>query len=519
MKNRRYFAIVLLFLGMSACSPSHKTDSQKPQRPNILFIMGDDHTSQAWGLYGGIFEDYAPNSSLKRMAANGAVLNNVFCTNSICGPSRATIVTGEYSNRNGVYTLAYGLSPDSNSIVKEIQQSGYQTAIFGKWHLKQMPAGFDTFAVLPGLGVYFNPSFLTKANWNDSSHRGTIVKGFSTDIITDMSIDWMKKRDTTRPFFLMCHFKATHEPFEFAPRYKDLYKNVTFPYPSSFEDYGPQSTGRTFLGQRLENLGKRYEQASTGKFWTTYPELPFTTKGLDSMAARRKIYQKLIHDYMRCAAGINDDLGKILDYLHASGLDKNTVVIYTADQGYFLGEHDFFDKRMMYEPSLRMPFVICYPKEIKGGTRLDDIILNTDFAALFADYAGIKKPAFVQGRSFRENLEGHTPPDWRKAMYYRYWQHSVDRPAHFGIRNERYKLIFFYGQPLGMKGAENKPTKPAWEFYDLQKDPHEMHNAIHDEAYQTEIKKMKEQLLKLKAQAGDNDHDHPVMKKIISENW
>ncbi len=501
-----------LFLCFASCA-------QTGDRPNILYIMADDHTSQAWGVYGGILKDFVKNSNIRRLAEKGMVLDNVFCTNSICVPSRATVLTGEYSNVNGVYTLSDALAPEKNNIAKGLQKAGYQTAIFGKWHLKNMPAGFDTFCVLPGQGVYHDPTFLTGDNWNDKEQRGKKLTGFVDDIITEMSLGWMKKRDSTRPFFLMCHFKSTHEPFDFAARFKNLYKDVEFPYPSTFLDSGASTTGRSFSGQPLEELGRRYHQASVGKFWTSYPELPFTTEGLSPIDARKKIYQKFIRDYLRCGAGINDNLGKLLDYLESSGLDKNTVVIYTADQGYFLGEHDFMDKRMMYEESLRMPFVICYPKEINGGTRNQDIILNTDFAALFADYAGIGKPSYIQGESFRENLRGHTPDNWRTSMYYRYWQHWPNRPAHFGIRNKQYKLIFFYGQPLGMTGTSEEPTPPAWEFFDLEADPHETHNAIHERRYETIIKKMKQELKLLKEKAGDSDAGFPEMKEILSVFW
>jgi arylsulfatase A-like enzyme len=201
-----------------------------------------------------------------------------------------------------------------------------------------------------------------------------------------------------------------------------------------------------------------------------------------------------------------------MDYLESNGLDDNTIIIYTSDQGYFLGEHDFMDKRMMYEESLRMPFVISYPKEIKPGSRINDMVLNIDFAALFADYAGIKKPSFIQGSSFRENLKGKTPKNWRTSMYYRYWEHAPIRPAHFGIRNERYKLIYFYGKSLGLKGVSTSTTEPAWEFYDLKTDPNENHNAINDKQYDSKIKEMKRELEKLKKEAGDNDEAWPEMK-------
>lgn len=495
--------IIVLACLLPVSAFAQEKSVNKATRPNILYIMSDDHTSQAWGIYGGILADYVKNDNIKRLAAKGAVVTNAFCTNSICVPSRATILTGQYSNQNGVHTLEDALDPARPNIAQDLQKAGYQTAVFGKWHLKKRPAGFDEFTVLPGHGIYHNSTFINKDNWNDNERGVTPIEGYVDDVITGMSIDWMKKRDTSKPFFLMCHFKATHEPFEFADRFKTLYENVSFPYPSTFADSGAITTGRSFKGQTLYDLGSNYYRASVGPFWTTYPELPFSTEGLSPMEARKKIYQKFIKDYLRCAAGIDDNIGKILDYLENSGLAENTVIIYTSDQGYFLGEHNFMDKRLMYEESLRMPFVIAYPKEIKGGTRLNDMVLNTDFAALFADYAGIGKPAYIQGRSFRNNLKGNTPNDWRTAMYYRYWQHLPDRPAHLGIRNKRYKLIYFYGQPLNMTGASKITTAPAWEFYDLQTDPYEMHNAIDDKHHQQTIEQMKQELLRLQKQAGD----------------
>jgi arylsulfatase A-like enzyme len=382
------------------------------------------------------------------------------------------------------------------------------------------PEGFDHFMVMPDQGVYFDPVFKTEDDWQDDGiEAGKKYPGYNTDIVTDYAIDWLKKVKSNKPFFLMVHFKATHEPCEYPDRLKDLYKNVTIPDPVSLYDFGPQTNGRSFVGQKLENLEKRWEQYQKDPehFWTTYPGMPFTIAGLNSTQAREKIYQKFIKDFLRCGAAVDENIGRILDYLDKAGLTKNTVVIYTADQGYFLGEHGFFDKRMMYEESSRMPFVIRYPKEIKGGTRINDIVLIEDFSALFADYAGLKKPSWIQGQSFRGNLEGHTPANWRKKMYYRYWEHSLDRPAHFGIRTDKYKLIFYYGQALGMNGVTDKPTEPAWEFYDISIDPKELHNAIKDRQYQEVISNLKIELLKVKAKADDSDSKYPVMQQIFDK--
>ncbi len=511
--NKSLAWILILGLCLSACQ--HK----EAERPNILYIMADDHTAQAWGIYGGILEDYVHNPNIERLAESGMVLDNCFCTNSICVPSRAAIMTGQYSHKNGVYTLGGRLEPDSLNVAKLFQQNGYQTAIFGKWHLKKEPSGFDKYMVLPNQGVYKNPVLKTADNWEDGYGGGKEYPGFSTDVIADFSIDWLENRDPEKPFLLMCHFKATHEPFDYPDRYKDLYKDTEIPYPESMFDEGPITTGRLFRGQTLENLAMRYTKASNGPWWCEYPGLPFTVEGLERNEARMKTYQKFIKDFMRCGAAIDDNIGKLLDYLEENNLSENTVVIYTADQGYFLGEHGFFDKRLIYEESLRMPFVISYPKEIKSNQRLDDIVLNIDFPSLFLDYAGIEQPASMQGQSFRKNLNGKTPSDWRQSMYYRYWTNEVYRPAHFGIRNHRYKLALFYGQAKDKAEPDQIDFVPGWEFYDLQKDPKELHNEISDPEYQSIITEMKTELIRLREEYGDDDSKDKVISTIIKEQW
>jgi arylsulfatase A-like enzyme len=486
--------------------------------------MADAHTSQAWGVYGGILKDYVRNQNIQRLTNEGTLLENCLVSNSICTPSRATILTGQYSHINGVTTLGNGLAPEYNNIAKELQKGGYQTSIIGKWHLKQEPAGFDYYCVLPGQGEYWDPVMKTKDNWEDYYGGGKPYKGYSTDIITDMTTDWIDNRDTTKPFVAMCHFKATHEPYDYPERYKDLYRDIDIPVPASFYDNGPEVTGRSFNGQSIDELQKRYLDATANpelrKDFMNYPELPFSVDGLNANEARMKTYQKFVKDFMRCGAAIDDNIGRLLDYLDKSGLAENTIVVYTADQGYFLGEHGWFDKRLIFEESIHMPFVIRYPKEIKAGARNKDIVENVDFSALFADYAGIPYPKDMQGHSFRENLKGNTPSDWRKYGYYRYWEHSKDRPGHFGIRGERYKIAFFYGNGL----KENKyskaeqPTK-FWDFYDLNEDPNELHNAYNDPKYKDIIKSMKLELLKQRKDLGDLDKDNPEINEIIAAHW
>ncbi len=510
--------VLVAFITLSTCKSEKKQDTEQP---NILFIMSDDHTSQAWGIYGGILKDYVQNHNIQRLANEGITLNNAFCTNSICVPSRASILTGQYSNKNGVYTLSDALNPDNQNIAKLLNNNGYQTAIIGKWHLKKEPAGFDYYNILHDQGRYWDPILRTAENFHKPSEEWDVHKGFSTDVITQLSIDWLNQRNNKKPFMLMTHFKATHEPFDFPERYNHLYKDIEIPEPASLFDFSPETTGRSFEGQKLENLSWRYEQASNDpdKWWCKYPGLPFYTNDMDSISARKATYQKFVKDFMRSGAAIDDNIGKLLDYLEASNLAENTVVIYTADQGYFLGEHGFFDKRLIYDESLRMPFVIRYPKEVPEGKRIDDIILNIDFPALFADYAGVEKPEAIQGRSFRENLKGNTPSDWRKSAYYRYWTNHANRPGHFGIRNKRYKLAFFYGHSLDMTGSSKESTTPAWEFYDLEKDPHENHNAYNDASYSDIIKEMKIELKKQRQIFDDTDLKYAELQEIFSNYW
>ncbi len=526
MKRKALRSVQLILCGICLIIATNAFAQQMPERnerPNILFILSDDHTSQAWGIYGGVLAPYVQNKNIERLAAEGTVLNNAFCTNSICTPSRGSILTGQYSHVNQVYTLSEPLPKGHPNIAKTFSKNGYQTAIIGKWHLVGEPEGFDYFNVLPGQGRYWNPILKTKENWADGydASAGKEYEGFSTDVIADLTIAHLKERNREEPFLMFCNFKATHEPFDYPERFKDLYTDVSIPEPESLFDFNPETTGRTFIGQKLEKLGQRWDNATKDpeNWWTTYPGLPYPLEGLDSIQKRKKIYQKLVKDFMRSGAAIDDNIGKLLDYLKEEGIADNTIVIYTADQGYFLGEHGFFDKRMIYEESLRMPFVIRYPKEIKGGQRIDDIILNIDFAALLADYAGIEQPDYIQGRSFRQNLESGTPADWRKQLYYRYWLHHPERPAHFGIRNERYKLAYFYGQPLGKKGTNAEVTEPAWEFFDLQQDPKELYNAISDKTYTAIIEEMKRQLLEERKRYNDLDEGSKVMQDMLTKEF
>lgn len=430
-------------------------------RPNILFMMSDDHASHAISSYGSRINK-TPN--IDRIAKEGARLENCFCTNSICTPSRAAILTGQYSHKNGVNTLNDKLDPKSRSVAKYLQADGYQTAMIGKWHLGTEPQGFDHWRILPGQGAYYDPEFI------EASGRKK-YQGYCTDLITDFAIDYLNGRDKEKPFFLMCHHKAPHRAWDPAPKYKDFLKDQTIPEPSN-----------------LYEATRHNEKMSVGQDQTFRDLKVKPPEGLTGDALRKWAYQLYIKDYLRCVQSVDDSVGRVLDYLDNNNLRENTLVIYTSDQGFFLGDHGLYDKRLMYEESLRMPFLARYPREIKAGTVNSDIILNIDFAHTFMDFAGLGRDQYMDGESFRTNLQGRTSEIWRKSMYYRYWMHDDPDhhvPAHYGVRTKDHKLICF-------------PTGTAqWEFYDLKRDPKEMRNAYADTANQLTIKRMKQELTRL----------------------
>lgn len=453
-------------------------------RPNILFIMADDHTSQAWGCYGSRLAPFAQTPNIDRLADEGARLTKCFCTNSICVPSRASILTGQYSHRNGVKTLREALDPAVDNVAKRLQQAGYQTALVGKWHLKKPPAGFNYWNIIKGQGRYDNPVM-----YEMDLGRGEVQEdAYSSDVFTDKALAWLGRRQRDKPFCLMLHFKATHEPWNYPLRHADLYAGVDLPEPETL--LGPTGpAGSVVPGWPLEILADRMRRGGHGRG-------KLRVESDDPQVVRRAAYQKFVKDFLRCGAAIDENIGRVLAALDKQGLADDTVVIYTSDQGYFLGEHNYFDKRFMLEESLRMPFVVRYPREIKPGTVLDDIVLNVDFAPTFLDYAGAQPCASMQGRSFRANLTGQTPGDWRRTMYYRYYAGSERRPAHFGIRTHRHKLIYY-------DGLKNRPEEKQWEFYDLVEDPRETRNAYDDAEHRDEIAQLKDRLRDLQAELGD----------------
>jgi arylsulfatase A-like enzyme len=461
------------------------------QQPNIIFIMSDDHAAHAMSCYGSRINE---TPQLDRIANEGMRLDNCFCTNSICAPSRATILTGQYNHKNGVKTLGDQFDSRQPTIQRILKENNYQTALIGKWHLghgdSYDPADFDYWSIFPGQGDYHQPVMIEMGEEKK-------VEGYATDIVTDMSIEWMGKRDKDKPFMLMCHHKAPHRPWEPDEKHAHLYEDVVIPEPLTFhDDYSGKASAAMEATMRIDrDLTIRDVKGE--------PPENLSQKELKSW-----YYQRYIKDYLRCVASIDDNVGRILDFLDDEGLKENTIVVYTSDQGFFLGDHGWYDKRFMYEESLRMPFVIRYPRAIKAGTVTTDFALNVDFPETFLDYAGIEIPDYMQGKSLRPILEGKTPGDWQTSMYYRYWEHlSVEHKvgAHYGIRTHQYKLIYYYGEALGATDAIDEPRTPEWELFDLEKDRYEMNNVYHDPAYSETIKQLKEELHRLKKKVGDEE--------------
>ncbi|TKG97367.1 DUF4976 domain-containing protein [Puteibacter caeruleilacunae] len=492
-------------------------------QPNIVYIMSDDHAANAISCYGSRLSEVAPTPNIDRIAKEGMRFNHVMCTNSICTPSRAAIISGQYSQLNGVYTLSDDYNPEANNVAKELQKAGYQTAMIGKWHLHKEPKGFDYYNVLPGQGKYFNPLFKEKGEtWVDHQKGGKQYKGYVTDVSTDIALEWLEKgRNKQAPFFLMLHQKAPHASFEFAPRHEDYLEDIAIPTPESL--WNNKNHGAPIENRYGSSVSQRWKQRNmvdrmSSDWWKTGQ---MDTTGMTYDEKTNAAYQKYLKDYLRCVKAIDENVGRVLDYLDKNNLSENTIVIYTSDQGQFLGEHDYTDKRWMYEESLHMPFLVRYPKEVKKGSINNDICLNIDFAPTFLDYAGVSKPQEMQGESFRELLKGKTPKDWRKSMYYRYWMHMAhhDNPGHYGIRTKRYKLIYFYGLPLGKRGAVKKSTEPYWEFYDLVKDPQEMNNLYANKKYEKQIATLKKELLKLKTELKNTDATYPELEKINASYW
>ncbi len=460
-----------------------------PSSPNIVFIMSDDHASHAISAYGSTINQ---TPHLDRLADGGVRFDNAFCTNSICTPSRASILTGTYNHVNGVTTLATPFDTRQPSFPGLLAEQGYQTALFGKWHLGHGglhdPRGFDEWAVFPDQGDYHDPEMI-----HPDGRR--VHRGYATDIVTDMSLDWLERRDPARPFCLLVHHKAPHRPWEPDAAHADMYTDVDIPEPPTLrDDYSGRSEAAAAATMRIDRDLKPDDLKEP------VPE------GLSADEELSWRYQRYIKDYLRCVASIDDNVGRLLDRLDAAGLSDDTLVVYTSDQGFFLGDHGWYDKRFMYEESLRMPLLMRYPRVIQPGSSCDAMVLNVDFAQTFLDLARVPELPTMQGRSLTPLLQGNVPDDWRTSMYYRYWMHDDffhHVRAHYGVRTHRYKLIHYYGEGFGLPGNTDRTFEPEWELFDLEHDPMEL-NSVHDDpAYASVRRDLERELDRLQREVGD----------------
>jgi arylsulfatase A-like enzyme len=484
-------ALALPFFGVLA--------ARAADRPNVLFIMTDDHAAHAMSCYGSN-QNQTPN--MDRIAREGMRFTNCFVTNSICTPSRATLLTGKYSHKNGtpVFNRFDGAQ---QTFPKLLQAAGYYTAIVGKWHLGSDPTGFDDWLIFPGQGVYMKPTLYDRNGPREFA-------GYATDIVTDLTIEFLEKRPKEKPFFMMCHHKAPHREWVPDAKNRAKFANLKIPEPATLhDDYATRPAALPENQQTVANdLTRRdlkleppseLKGPDRQKWLQTKPtEVEVTIDGVvrkltgDELAKWK--YQRYMQDYLACVQSVDDNIGRLLDWLDTHDLARNTIVIYTADNGFFLGEHGLYDKRFIYEESLRIPFVVRWPAVIHGESVQEAMTINTDFAPTFLDLAGLPVPADMQGRSLLPLFRGERPPDWRTSMYYRYYHdpgHHNTR-AHLGLRTATHKLVHYW-------------KKDAWEMFDLTKDPNELKNIYDDTDQQETVKKLKAELQRLKTAVDDRD--------------
>ena len=483
-------------------------------KPNILFIFTDDHAYQSIGAYGGILKPHVKTANIDKLAAEGMMFKRCYTTNSICGPMRAVIQTGKYSHNNGFLVNGNKFDGTQQTFPKLLKSAGYTTAVVGKWHLgtHMAPQGYDYSEVLIGQGPYYNPPMSRDADGDGKAEEVVKHVGYTTDIITDLTLEWLKnKRDKSKPFMLMYQHKAPHRNWQPGPKHLTLYDDVTLPEPDTlFDNYEGRglaahqqdmTIAETMTDSDLKLRAPGNLTADQLKLWKAAYDpknkalKEAKLKGKDLV---RWKYQRYVKDYLRCVASVDENIGRVLKYLDDEGLSKNTMVIYCSDQGFYLGEHGWFDKRFIYEESLRTPFIVRWPGKINANQTNSDIVSPLDFAPTFLEMAGVKVPEDMQGKSLLPVFKGATPEDWRTSHYYHYYEypgwHFVRR--HYGIVNKRYKLVNFYEKDV-----------TEWELYDLKTDPKEMNNVYKSAEYADVVTKLKKELDDLRTKYGVPETD------------
>ena len=476
MTRRQFLVGSCLSLALPGSIPALAEIKGSRSRPNIIFIMADDHAAHAIGAYGSNINT-TPN--IDRLAREGMRFTQCLNTNSLCAPSRAALITGKYSHKNGFYRNGDRFDRTQQTFPRLLQKAGYETALIGKWHLGTEPAGFNYYSVLPGQGRFFDCPLKEKGKpWQDGSKGGEVRSGYLTDVITDLSIEWMKKRRKDKPFCLMVHHKAPHTPHHYPKKYAALYTDQDLPEPDTFnDDFATRADALIQTQGRWSKLDNILPAHFVEK---VPPEL----KG---NAFKKWAYQSFFKNYLRLVAALDDNIGRLLDYLDQANLTQNTIVVYTSDNGFFLGDHGLFNKMWIYEESLRLPLLIRYPREIPAGTVNNELASILDFAPTFLDYAGAPIPEDLQGRSLRPLLPGKPPGDWRTAHYYHYYG-QYDVPPHYGIQTQHYKLVHFY----------KLESERCWELYDLKTDPQELINIIDKSEVRSMVEKLKMELFELR---------------------
>jgi arylsulfatase A-like enzyme len=513
------FGLLILALPISSLA-------QSQSRPNIVFIFSDDHAPHAIGAYDGIYKPLNPTPNIDALASQGMLFRNSFCTNSICGPSRAVILTGKHSHKNGFMNNGNRFDGDQQTFPKLLQKAGYETALYGKWHLSSDPQGFNNWRILPGQGEYYNPMMI-------GPEGRARIPGYCSDVVTDLAINWLKAgRDQDKPFMLMCQHKAPHRNWMPPERYLDLYDDVQIPEPATlfdkwednasparnqeleidrhmnlvfdlFTDLDPDAKpGQPIASDRSGHRNfKNMTEVQIAAWHKAFDDEneAFRKADLKGEPLLRWKYQRYMKNYLACVRSVDDSVGTIMEYLDQAGLADNTIVIYSSDQGFYLGDHGWFDKRWMYEESLKMPLIVKWPGVTEPASVAKPMVQNLDYAETFLEVAGVNIPNDMQGDSLVPILKGKQPESWRDSIYYHYYEfpsvHMVAR--HYGIRTARYKLMYFY-------------QMDEWEFYDLEKDPDELTNAYESGDYQSVIADLKQRLEQLRLKYQD-DSDVAVL--------